>query len=242
MNWQRHEPVPWVGADRLDSRREDTKVPCQLYNLDAAGYESVLLGLFSVLRGQPAGRPKINEVLAGYSRDGFHWHRPDRRPLLPVSEHRGDWNWGNVQSAGGCSVTVGDKLYLYASGRAGTRDGSIDSGDCTTGLATLRRDGFASVRAGERPGTLTTRNVRFQGRQLFVNAAAAKGELRVEVLDAAGRPLERFAAAECRPVTGDATRAEIHWARADDLTPLAGKPVRFRFHLRQGDLYAFWVA
>lgn len=29
---------------------------------------------------------------------------------------------------------------------------------------------------------------------------------------------------------------------AADLSPLSGKPVRFRFHLRNGALHAFWVS
>ena len=29
---------------------------------------------------------------------------------------------------------------------------------------------------------------------------------------------------------------------SEDLAPLAGRKVRFRFHLRQGELYAFWVS
>jgi len=48
-----------------------------------------------------ADRAKPNEVCVGFSRDGFHWHRPDREAFIPVSENYGDWNWGNVQSAGG---------------------------------------------------------------------------------------------------------------------------------------------
>jgi hypothetical protein len=240
MGWKRFDPIPWVSADRLDPQRSDIKKKCQLYNLDAAAYESVMLGLFSIWRGQPTDRPKPNEVIAAHSRDGFHWHRPDRRALVPVSEHYGDWNWGNVQSAGGCYVPVGDKLYFYVSGRAGI-PGTKDSGVCTTGLATLRRDGFASMRAGDRPGTLTTRVVRFKGRRLFVNAAVRKGELRVEALDKAGRAIEPFTRAGCVPVRADATQIEIRWKKATDIAALAGKDVRFRFHLRRGDLYAFWT-
>jgi hypothetical protein len=58
-------------------------------------------------------------VCVGYSRDGFHWSRPDRQAFLSVSEHVGDWNWANVQSAGGCCLVVGDELYFYVSGRRG---------------------------------------------------------------------------------------------------------------------------
>jgi hypothetical protein len=39
-----------------------------------------------------------------------------------------------VQSAGGCCLVVGDRLYFYVSGRAGVK-GSPTSGVSTTGLA-----------------------------------------------------------------------------------------------------------
>ena len=53
----------------------------------------------------------------------------------------------------------------------------------STGLATLRRDGFASLDAGDEEGTITTRPVMFTGKHLFVNVDAPRGELRVEILD-----------------------------------------------------------
>ena len=43
------------------------------------------------------------------------------------------------------------------------------------GLALLRRDGFASMDAGPDEASLTTRVVRFNGKHLFVNAAAGAG-------------------------------------------------------------------
>ena len=70
--WDANQPVLWIGADRLDPPRADLKTQPQLYNLDAAAYESILLGLFSVWYGQPADRPKPNQVCVGFSRDGFH--------------------------------------------------------------------------------------------------------------------------------------------------------------------------
>lgn len=58
-----------------------------------------------------------------------------------------------MQSAGGCVLVVKDKLHFYVSGRAG-QPNSKESGVCVTGLATLRRDGFVSMRADELTGTL----------------------------------------------------------------------------------------
>ena len=233
--WKPEEAPLWVGADTNDPPRDDLKTPPQLYNLDAVAYESLLLGLFTIWPGQPRDRSKPNYVCLGFSRDGFHWSRPDHRPFIGVSEKHGDWNWGNVQSAGGGCLVVGDKLYFYFSARAGIK-GSTASGVCTTGLATLRRDGFASM---DGTGTLTTRLVSFRGKHLFVNSA---GELQVEVLQDDGKPIAPFTRDNCEPLAGDKTLQAVRWKGADDLSALAGKPVRFRFHLAKGSLYAFWVS
>ena len=238
--WHEEELVPWVGADRLEPQREDLRTQPEIYNLDAVAYESVMLGLFTIWRGQPSDRPKPNEVVLGYSRDGFNWRRPERKAFIPVSERPGDWNWGNVQSTGGGCLVVGDKLYFYVSGRAGV-PGTSASGVCSTGLAILRRDGFASMRAEEAEQTLTTRPVRFSGKHMFVNSDADEGELRIEVLDENGQVIAPFNRDNCIPIQSDRTQQAVAWKGADDLSELAGKPVRFRFHLRRGRLYSFWV-
>lgn len=231
--WEQLVEAPyWIGSDSQDPMRGDYKVPCQLYNLDAVAYESILLGLFTIWRGQFPDRQKPNEVVAAYSRDGWSWHRPDRRAFLPVSETFGDWNYANVQSVGGGCLVVGDELRFYVSARSGEKGGG-KQGTCTTGLATLRRDGFASMDAGAGGGTLTTRPVRFSGRHLFVNL---DGDLRIEALDGEGR-----VAAESERVKSDRTLQAVAWKDGKDLSALAGKPARFRFHLAAGRLYAFWV-
>jgi hypothetical protein len=240
-HWKADEPALWIGADRLDPVRKDLNIQPQLYNLDAVAYESLLLGLFTIWRGQPRDRAKPNEVCVGFSRDGFHWHRPDRRAFIPVSENFGDWNWGNVQSAGGCCLIVGDQLYFYVSGRAGIR-GSPASGICETGLATLRRDGFASMDGDASGGTLTTRVLRFRGQRLFVNVAARDGELRVEILDREGQIVEPFSRPNCLPIKVDRTLQMVEWQGNTEVSSLNGKPVRFRFSLTNGRLYAFWVS
>src|SRR5436190_2122786 len=81
----------------------------------------------------------------------------------------------------------------------------------TTGLAVLRRDGFASMDAGDRGGTLTTRPVRFKGKHLFVNLDAPKGELRVEVLDEKGKVIAPFGRDSAGTVDGDHTMRGVGW-------------------------------
>lgn len=244
-------PVAWVKADTEDFSRPDVTTRPELYNLDCVAYESVMLGLFSVWRGETAVREKINEVTVGFSRDGFHWDRPNRRTFIGVSDEAGSWNWGNVQSAGGCCLIVGDALHFYVSGRQG-RPGTNEPGVCSTGLATLRRDGFASMdwladaparRAGSAtsPGHLITRPIRFSGSHLFVNADLEGGELRAEVLDQSGRVLAPFNRDASIPVTGNGTRLAVNWTKGS-LADVASQEVRLRFTMTRGRLYSFWVS
>ncbi|MBI4580752.1 MAG: hypothetical protein HY718_13680 [Planctomycetes bacterium] len=233
--------VLWLTADRLDPQNphpagKKMETGPQLYNLDVVPYESLLVGLFSIWQGKSGDdAEKRNEILVGYTRDGFHWHRPWRKPFAGVNETQGAWNWANVQSCASGCVVMGDELHFYVSGRGRTGE------PASTGLAVLRRDGFASMDAGEQTGTLTTRPLTFKGKHLFVNADVSGGELRVEVLDREGKPIVGLGRNRCMPVTTDATLQPIQWMELRDLATVAGKPVRFRFHVTGGKLYSFWV-
>lgn len=78
-----------------------------IYNLDATPYESLMLGFFSVWAGPENdvcasdNVIKRNQVMVGYSRDGYSWYREDMNPFIPVSENAAAWNAGNVQSVAG---------------------------------------------------------------------------------------------------------------------------------------------
>lgn len=238
------------------TRPEISDMP-QLYHLDAMAYESVVVGLFAIHRGRFAmhsdgrpiqpGRPKCNELMVGYSRDGFHWHRPEYETFLGVSEKRGSWRWGNVQPVGSLGLVVGDHIYFYVSARQGDPNLTnatkwIHDANVTTGLAVLRRDGFASMNADNNTKTLTTRPLKFSGQNMFVNIDASQGEMQVEVLDNNGKVLEPYSRKNCQPIRANTTFQPVTWKGANDLAPLAGKKVKFRFHLRNGRLYSFWVA
>lgn len=82
--------------------------------------------------------------------------------LLPPT---GDYIWGK------------ELIHETPDGRRGMYLGG------SVGLATSRRDGFASMDAGESVGTLTTRPLEFDGQFLFVNVDCPNGELRAELLD-----------------------------------------------------------
>ena len=109
------------------------------------------------------------------------------------------------------------------------------------GLATLRRDGFASVQASYDGGTLMTRPFALAGTQLRVNAKASYGRVRVELLDEQERVLPGFGAGDCVPIEADGVDLPVRWG-ADGRQPLPPGPARLRFHLHNARLYAYWTA
>jgi hypothetical protein len=219
-------------------------VPAQLYSLSAVAYESVMLGMFQIHLG-PDNKicddgkfPKTTELKLGFSRDGFHWDRPDRRAFIAATRKEGDWDRAYLHTTTGVCVVLEDELvfpYCAFSGIAPSGTRGMYSG-ASVGLAMLRRDGFASMDAGEKSGVLTTRPLKFSGRHLFVNVVARDGELQVEALGADDKVL-----ATSKPLTGNTTKRRIEWNDGADLSALSGKPVRFRFRLTNGQLFAFWV-
>jgi len=244
-----------LSADELDLPDPELGYRPELYKVDAGPCESLMIALLALYKGIPEPDcPKINDLTVAFCRQGFRFERPDRTAFLACSRQKGTWNRGYLYAAGGICLIVGDQLYFYFgawSGISPQKGEDIYAGG-STGVAMLRRDGFASMEGpptaipplepAKEVGTLTTRAVIFSGRHLFINAKMIRSELRVELLDADGRVVEPFSLANCVPFTGNATKHAVEWRQGADLHALAGKPVRFRFQLTGGQLYSFWVS
>ncbi|PTN07549.1 hypothetical protein C8N47_11674 [Mangrovibacterium marinum] len=239
--------VFWFTPDDKEPRHPKfPEVDPGIYNFDAIAYESIMLGFYSVWQGPEnnvcaeLGIQKRNELLLGYSRDGFHFARPSHDPFMAVNETEGAWNWGNMQSINGVPLIVGDSLYFYSSGRR-LSDVMWDS-HTSTGLATLRRDGFVSMQADQNEGFLTTEKISFDGNHLFVNADVNGGALLVEVLDEQGKPIKGFTKADCLPIKqADKTKILVSW-KDKKISDLKGQAIRLKFYLTNGGLYAFWMS
>lgn len=236
-----------------------------LYALDVVAYESVLVGHFSILQCKnvedhtcpgPSPSHEYNSVFVGWSRDGFHWHRPpkgQRVPFAPMDLNSDNymrangsaWNAEDVQSSGGGVVFSpgGEKLYIYVSGR------NQRMRKLQTGMLSMRRDGYASLDGTAHSRVhLTTRPVRWDKalKFLFVNfnGSVSGLPLRVEVRDTiSGAAIAPFTLAQCTGVRGDSTRAHVSWGGAPDgLAAVAGRPVVLHFEWSAGSLFSFWLS
>src|SRR5206468_3418039 len=87
---------------------------------------------------------------------------------------------------------------------------------------------------------------RFSGKYLFVNLQMKDGGFRAEVLDEHGKVVPEFSMENCESITGDRTLIPIRWKGQVDLSKLAGRTVKLRFHMNAmknaGHLYSFWVS
>ena len=253
--WDGYDPVFWLGADRLDRRRDNYDIgrEPQLYKVDAVGYESLMLGLLQPHYGPPntecakGGFPKLTELQLAFSRDGFHWDRSCRETFIGARLQKESWERAYIHSVGGGCSVVGDKLHFYYSAFQGDESNRNPNqhwsgmyANASTGLAVLRRDGFASMDAGEEEGILLTRPLKFRGKHLFINAE--KGRLYAEVCQEDGTPVPGFTRHDCLPISTDSTKHLVAWKDRDSLESLAGKPLRLKFYLSKSKLYAFWVS
>ncbi len=251
------DPVPWTRCDRLDPVLPSVGDRASLYNLDAVAYESVLLGAFSVFLGPEnnisttTGIPKYTELHLGYSRDGFHWYRPEVRvPLIaPERENRDSWERGYIHSSNGILMIRDDTLWFYYTAFRGdesiTRKPTAEDGmyaNASMGLATMRRDGFASMDAYGFRGTLQTRPLRFDGSYLFVNGDFHAGKLRAEIRDEDGIAIDGYSFDDCITFSDNSTKAQLRFSGGKTLEALSGTVVRICFECTEGSLYAFWVS
>jgi len=69
-----------------------------------------MLGLFTIWRPEPRGDDAGNELLLGFSRDGFHWDRPFREAVISGTQEPKKWNDHNIQSVGGGCLVVGERI------------------------------------------------------------------------------------------------------------------------------------
>ncbi len=104
---------------------------------------------------------------------------------------------------------------------------------------TLRLDGFVSVRAPYAGGEMITKPITYTGNRLTINyATSAAGGLKVEIQTPDGKPIEGFALGDCPEIIGDRIEDTVRWKDGEDVSQLAGKPVRLRFVMNDADLYS----
>lgn len=233
----------WFSADKDDPRHPDyPEIDPAIYNHDAIPYESLLLGQFVIWQG-PENKDciklnvqKRNEILLGYSYDGFNWLRPDKAPFIPACEYNDAWDAGNIQSTMGSPIIVGDSLFFYYSGRYNSRP--KHPSNFATGLAKLRRDGFVSIvpKNYNEEAFIVTKPMSLEKKYLFLNADAGHGEIIISI----------YAEKEDTPKAtyhlNGINATKINVADIEQLTGNKADLYTMKIILKNAELYSFWFS
>ena len=173
-----------------------------------------------------------------WSHDGVNFERMPGRPRLIDLGKEGTWDDGMI-FGGPDWVEMGDEWWMYYSGW----DGPHGTRERTPGigLATLRKEGFISMRGPRDGGVICTRLLRWLGGKLVVNADAHAGELKVRILDERRKPLAGFDYGDCATFNGDRVAHEVTW-KEKTIGSLKGQVIRLEFLLKDADLYTFRAA
>ncbi len=182
----------------------------------------------------------ITDALFMSSRDGLHFHRWSEAFIRPGPRLKDTWVygdnfvfWGMVETKSHLENAPND-ISLYAT------EGYWEGAYTSVRRYTLRIDGFVSAYAPLTGGEIVTKPFIFEGGNLTLNAAtSAAGGVQVEIQDATGKPIQGYCLDECPEIFCDSVRHVVRWRHGGDVRPLAGKPVRLRFVLRDADLFAF---
>jgi len=215
----------------------------EIYSVTAIPYEGTVVALYD-LWPVIGNREGPLDMPMKVTRDMRTWHDVDYpRRALSIGRF-GEWDSGMVYG-GNTMLVVDDQIRLYYLG--------ANMGHCTrilpttkpyhnlgVGLATLRLDGFASLRPNGKPaGEFVTKPLQIQGTRLQVNARChAGGWIKVELLDSAGKSLPGFRLDECEAFDGDSLRHTITWRGTPQVKNVTS-PIRVRVQMHNADVYAF---
>jgi hypothetical protein len=248
LTWSKPVEGPVFVADDLDPDAS------QVYGLSAFPYQGLYLGLPWIYHARwfksgsytdqhmydaEKDSPCTMDPQVAWSWDLITWTRaPERAPFIALGKE-GEFDAGMTVPAKE-PVLMGDRLYFYYGGFPGRHNEGDKLHLVATGLATLRLDGFCSMRAGAAEGSLISRREAFRVPKVIINAkTAAEGYVVAELLDTNNAVIAGFSRADCLPFSGDDVRHELTWKTADLPPALQGADKKIRFFLKNADLFAY---
>ena len=172
------------------------------------------------------------DIVFTSTRGGDDFKRTFMEAFIRPGRDPRNWTSRASYAAHGIHLSGPDELSLWVQHNCGYATSHIRR-------YTMRVDGFVSVKAPYGGGQMVTKPFAFKGGKLTINyASSAGGGLHVEIQDASGQPIKGFAEADCPEIIGDQIARTVSWKGGDDVSSLAGKPIRLRFVMRDADLFS----
>lgn len=239
-NWHSFtEPELALQPDALDTPL------AECYGMPVFPYEGIFVGLLWLFHPTPGADEHFkfyHKYLHGkvdcqltYSRNGWYFQRTLRELFFS--------NEDPDQFGGGCiypsSMLVDDekRIRIYSSASK-PEHGIVRKSSGAILLHKLRLDGFMYLESRGGPGLLGTRPLYWRGGEVQLNVEVPWGEVRVQVTDPDGLPLENYKFEDCAPFTGDELFWEPQWQGRRRMSALSGKLIRLEARMNNARIYA----
>jgi len=177
----------------------------------------------------------VAETVFMTSRGGTVYDRTFLEGFIRPGPDLGNWASRAGLSALGIVPTGPAEMSLYKQAHYAQTSGHLVR-------HTLRTDGFVSLHADFQGGRVTTKPFRTRKILPYINfSTGAAGSVLVEALKANGDPIPDFFRTEAIEQVGDEIERRVRWKSKDNLSSLLGMDLRFRFTLRDADLYSLRI-
>lgn len=251
LKWRKPIEGAVFGADDLDPDAT------QVYGMPVFPYQGIYIGQpwiyharwikygrYSkpeVMYEAQEGSERTVDVQLAWSHNMLQWTRtPERKPFIALGPE-GSWDSEMIYTAR-APVIVGDKLFFYYGGYDTIHDDDKNAKGAI-GLATLRLDGFCSMRAAQDEGWLISRREVFNTPKVSINAKCGPGGyVTAELIDRNNKVIPGFSRQDCIAFTGDSVCHELKWKTKQFPKKLIDKDKKIRFYMKDADLYSYLPA
>ena len=241
------ETPDWKGFSKVElALASDALDPdlAEIYGMPTFPYGNMFIGLVWLYRVPPhsdaPGKYRGGRIdcQLSYSYDGWHFNRGLRDAFI-ANAAPGEFGAGCILPSS--MVVTDSEIRFYScasrlehalfSEKQGVKQGAIL-------MHRMRRDGFVYLETRGGAGSLGTRAMLVEGEELRFNVQAPDGEMRVQVTDINGTPIEGFGFDDCVPCSSDSICWEPTWREGRRFGALKGQAVQVGVRLHNARLYS----
>ncbi|MFN0196895.1 MAG: hypothetical protein ACKVT0_09115 [Planctomycetaceae bacterium] len=179
------------------------------------------------------------------SRDGIHWSWPDRDlPFIPLGD-AGEFDSGSLYLGQGLIQTETEMWFYYGASRLKHEETTLEQltdpkNQRRYSRVVLPLDRLVAVENDfDAIGSITTPPLKFNGKQLSLNAKVREGgSVKVGLIGADGNDIAGHTLETCEPIMGDSLAHTVAWTSGPNLPARKGEALRLRIELRNASLFA----
>lgn len=216
----------------------------QIYDMSVFPHAAGFVGLPTMFRVIMSGERSPGrsghdgplDIQLATSADGEHWERSWPRVNIIPRGSPGTFDGGGILGMSNTATHTPTETWVFYTAMTTGHGGPVGVKRLSIGRADWRRHGFASLDADPQGGRLETKPLKLEGPDLIVNSDASRGELRVGLLEADGKPIPGYSMGESDVLKSDAMAWMARWK--NQRTVPTDRSVKVVIEMKSGRLFS----